>query len=121
MTVASSPTGRSEHRSLSQRPWRAWSTTAFEVQADGPVPAGVDGEALTLDPPLRFRIKPGILRVRIARAHPGASPSAAMPEDAGDTLRALVRMALARSMRGPVEGHEPSGREQTETHQTKES
>ena len=38
-----------------------------------------------LDAPLRFRILPGVLRVRIARAHPGASPSAAMPESLAET------------------------------------
>ena len=43
----------------------------FEIDADQPVPAGIDGEALVLDPPLRFRIRPGVLRVRIARTAPG--------------------------------------------------
>ena len=31
--------------------------------------AGIDGEALELDPPLRFRTKPQALRVRIAPQH----------------------------------------------------
>ena len=85
ITVASAPTGRGERRRLPQRPWREWSTPEFEVDADGPIAAGIDGEALTLDPPLRFRIRPGVLRVRIARAHPGASPSAAIPEGSWET------------------------------------
>ena len=93
VTVASAPTGRGEHRRRPQRPWREWSTPEFEVDADGPVAAGIDGEALRLDPPLRFRIRPGVLRVRIAPAHPGASPSAAMPEDFWETVRALARIA----------------------------
>ena len=76
-----------------QRPWREWSAPAFEVDADGPVSAGIDGEAVALDAPLRFRILPAALRVRIAAAHPGASPSAAMPEGAWETVRALARMA----------------------------
>ena len=97
VTVASAPTGRGEHRRLPQRPWREWSTPEFEVDADGPVAAGIDGEALRLDPPLRFRIRPGVLRVRIARAHPGASPSAAMPEDFWETVRALARIAAAQA------------------------
>ena len=63
-----------------QRPWREWSAPTFEVDADRPVAAGIDGEALMLDPPLSFRIRPGVLRVRIARKHPGASPSATAPE-----------------------------------------
>ena len=67
---------------------------AFEVDADRPLAAGVDGEALVLDAPLRFRIRPGVLRVRIARQHPGASPSAMAPEGVRAGLVALVRLAL---------------------------
>jgi diacylglycerol kinase family enzyme len=91
ITVASAPVAG---RSLFQRPWREWSAPAFEVDADGPIAAGIDGEAVTLEPPLRFRILPAALRVRIAAAHPGASPSAAMPEGAWETVRALLRIAL---------------------------
>jgi diacylglycerol kinase family enzyme len=94
VTVASNPLGRAEHRRLFQRPWREWSTAEFEVESDAPIAAGIDGEAVKLDARLRFRVRPGVLRVRIARAHPGASPSAAIPEFPWDGLRALVRMAL---------------------------
>jgi hypothetical protein len=61
------------------------------------VMAGIDGEAVTLDPPLRFRIKPGVLRVRISPNHPGASPSAAIPGTARDGIRALVAIAAGRT------------------------
>jgi diacylglycerol kinase family enzyme len=91
VTVASPPVAG---RRLLQRPWREWSTAAFEVDADGPIAAGIDGEAVTLDAPLRFRILPAALQVRIAAAHPGASPSAAMPEGAWETVRTLARIAL---------------------------
>ena len=91
IAVASAPGGG---RRLIQRPWQEWSTPAFEVDADGPIAAGIDGEAVTLDAPLRFRILPAALRVRIAAAHPGASPSAAMPEGAWETVRALARIAV---------------------------
>jgi diacylglycerol kinase family enzyme len=94
VTVASGLTGRGRRQGWPQRPWRAWSTPEFEVHADHPIAAGIDGEAVRLDPPLRFRIKPGVLRVRIARAHPGASPSAAIPEAPRAGVRALARMAL---------------------------
>jgi len=94
VVIASKPAGRGGRRRLPQRPWRAWSTPEFEVEADHSIAAGIDGEAVRLDPPLRFRIKPGVLQVRIARAHPGASPSAAIPEGATQSVRALVRMAL---------------------------
>jgi hypothetical protein len=72
---------------------RQWKAPTFEVGSDAPVPAGVDGEALVLDPPLRFSIRPGALRVRIAPQHPGASPSAAAPNGLVDGARKLVHIA----------------------------
>ena len=60
------------------------------------MPAGIDGEAVKLQPPLRFRIRPGVLRVRIAGRHPGASPSAMLPEGLGQSVRALARIAIGR-------------------------
>ena len=57
-------------------PGRAWSAPRLEVSAPAPVHAGVDGEAVDLDPPLRFASRPASLRVRISSRHPGASPSA---------------------------------------------
>jgi diacylglycerol kinase family enzyme len=95
ITVASATAGG---RRFVQRPWREWSTPTFEVDADGPIAAGIDGEAVTLDPPLRIRILPAALRVRIAAAHPGASPSAAMPESAWETVLALARIAVGRTL-----------------------
>ena len=54
--------------------WRTWSAHAFGVESgDTTVAAGVDGEAARLDPPLQFRTRPGALKVRIARRHPGAA------------------------------------------------
>ncbi len=73
--------------------WSTWSTPAFQVDSTGSVPAGVDGEALLLDPPLRFTTHPGVLRVRLAPQHPGASPSAAQPPDFLGHLRATWRIA----------------------------
>jgi diacylglycerol kinase family enzyme len=99
ITTVTAPTGRGHHRRLPQRPWREWSAPAFEVDAGQPVPAGVDGEALVLDPPLRFRIRPGVLRVRIARKHPGASPSAMAPEGIRADARELARVALGHHQR----------------------
>ena len=79
-----------------QRPWRDWSAPAFEVNANHPVPAGVDGEAVRLQPPLRFHVRPGVLRVRVARQHPGASPSATLPDGLAQSARVLARMAIGR-------------------------
>ena len=74
----------------------AWSAPTFEVASDEPVNAGIDGEAVVLQPPLTFQSRPGVLRVRIAAAHPGASPSAGMPDRARDVAGALVRIAAGR-------------------------
>ena len=41
-----------------------WSSLEFEVRASSPVAVGLDGEALMLEPPLRFVSLPGALRVR---------------------------------------------------------
>jgi diacylglycerol kinase family enzyme len=71
-----------------------WSTPLFEVRSDAPVAAGIDGESAQLEPPLCFRTRPLALRVRVARHHPGASPSAAMPGRPSDVFRALARVAL---------------------------
>jgi diacylglycerol kinase family enzyme len=72
---------------------RVWAAPSFDIEAQAPVPAGVDGEALVFDPPLRFRVRPAALRCRIARHHPGASPAALAPERAGAALRSLVGVA----------------------------
>jgi diacylglycerol kinase family enzyme len=101
ITVVSSPSGRGKRGRLPQRPWREWSAPAFEVDSDQPVAVGIDGEAARLDPPLRFRIRPGALRVRIARAHPGASPSAAIPERLPDVARSLARIAAGDDLAPP--------------------
>jgi diacylglycerol kinase family enzyme len=71
-----------------------WTAPSFEVHSDKPVAAGIDGEALKLDPPLRFRSRPQALRVRIAPQHPGASPSAALPEGPWDAIRSIARIAI---------------------------
>ncbi|MDW5598410.1 diacylglycerol kinase family protein [Conexibacter stalactiti] len=99
ITIAGAPTGRGSRGRLPQRPWREWTAPAFEVDAGHPVPAGIDGEATQLLPPLRFRIRPGVLRVRIARQHPGASPSAALPDGIVQGARALARIAFESTTR----------------------
>jgi hypothetical protein len=74
-----------------------WSAPSFEVNSDAPIAAGIDGEALKLEPPLRFSSRPQALRVRIAPQHPGASPSATIPESPWDAIRAVVRIAARSS------------------------
>ena len=100
ITAVAAPTGRGEARAAA--PAARWSAPTFEVDADRRIAAGIDGEALVLEAPLRFRIRPGVLRVRIARKHPGASPSALAPEGIRDGVVELARIALAASPNPPA-------------------
>ncbi len=86
-----------EQTSGGARRWQHWSVPAFEITSSQPVPVGVDGEALVMDPPLRFVSRPGVLRVRIAPQHPGASPSAALPEGLRHALGHLLAVAAGRA------------------------
>jgi len=107
--VAGAPSGRGQNGSSQQRPLRQWSAPTFEIDADQPVPAGIDGEALVMDAPLRFRIRPRVLWVRIARKHPGASPSATAPEGIWAGVVELARIAF-----GPNQKPASSAPERTE-------
>ncbi len=60
-------------------PGRAWTAAQLEVQAPTTVHAGIDGEAVELDAPLKLAVRPAALRVRISARHPGASPAARLP------------------------------------------
>jgi diacylglycerol kinase family enzyme len=74
--------------------WSEWTAPHFEVRASGDVPAGVDGETLTLAPPLHFHALPGALRVRIAPQHPGRSPAALRSGPSREAIAQLARLAL---------------------------
>jgi diacylglycerol kinase family enzyme len=74
--------------------WYELAAAELEIQADGPVPVGIDGESLTLEPPLRFRVRQQALRVRIAHSHPGASPSAEIPKGPLSALKELLRVSI---------------------------
>lgn len=73
-----------------------WAVPEFEVRSDNPVPAGLDGEAVTLEAPVRFTSRPAALTVRIAPHHPGASPSASLPDSPEDALHRLLALATGR-------------------------
>jgi diacylglycerol kinase family enzyme len=89
-------------------PWRQFTAVEFTVDSDGRVPVGIDGEAAVLDPPVHFRSRPAALRVRIAAAHPGASPSAIEPIGALAALRALAVIAAGRDPREAAVRPRPS-------------
>jgi diacylglycerol kinase family enzyme/uncharacterized membrane protein HdeD (DUF308 family) len=76
--------------------WVEWTGTSFEARSGQSVEVGIDGEALLLDPPIRFRIVPGALRVRIPPRAPGYSPAAAVPTPGWATLTALWQTAAGR-------------------------
>ncbi len=57
-----------------------WTASSATVSADAPMPAGLDGEAVTLRPPVHCTIHPGALRVRISAHRPGISASALGPK-----------------------------------------
>jgi diacylglycerol kinase family enzyme len=76
--------------------WQEWVAPDFEVRSAKPVEIGVDGEALTLQPPLQFRIRPGALTVRLPLGA-GMSPAARTVKVASrTTLATLWRIALGR-------------------------
>jgi diacylglycerol kinase family enzyme len=87
---------RSAGRNRRPQGWMEWADTSFEVRSGQPVEVGVDGEALLLDPPIRFRIVPGALRVRIPPHAPGYSPAAASPTPGWSTITALLQTAAGR-------------------------
>jgi diacylglycerol kinase family enzyme len=87
---------RSAGRNRRPQGWMEWVDTSFEVRSEQPVEVGVDGEALLLDPPVRFRIVPGALRVRIPPHAPGYSPAAAAPTPGWSTVTALLQTAAGR-------------------------
>jgi diacylglycerol kinase family enzyme len=76
--------------------WAEWTDTSFELRSGQPVEVGIDGEAILLDPPVRFRVAPGALRVRIPPRAPGYSPAAAAPTPGWSTITALLQTAAGR-------------------------
>jgi diacylglycerol kinase family enzyme len=68
-----------ERPAAGQSAGRTWTAKQLEVIATASVHAGIDGEPVELDPPLRFVIRPGTLRVRISSSHAGVSRSARLP------------------------------------------
>jgi diacylglycerol kinase family enzyme len=76
--------------------WNDWTATEFEVRSAVPVEIGVDGEALTLEPPLHFVIRPRALTVRLPRAAARRSSAGVSPIMARPTLIALWQTVLGR-------------------------
>ena len=73
----------------------SWTATEFVVDSKEPVAVGLDGEALVLEPPLRFRTLPAALRVRVPTTA-GPSPAARSVALSGRSLRELACVAVGR-------------------------
>ncbi|HEY2571052.1 MAG TPA: diacylglycerol kinase family protein, partial [Solirubrobacteraceae bacterium] len=73
----------------------SWAGPVFEVRSSSPVEIGLDGEALVLQPPLRFASLPGALRVRLPRGA-GLAPAARAAPLTTENLGALLRVAAGR-------------------------
>jgi diacylglycerol kinase family enzyme len=93
------PTSAGDGRIAQRWGMRQWTAQTFEIDADGPVAAGIDGESTQLSAPLTFRIRPGALRARIAPHHPGASPSALEP----DSPWGMIQVLLANVLHGAAD------------------
>jgi diacylglycerol kinase family enzyme len=76
--------------------WRSWTATGLEVGGPSCVAAAIDGEAVTMQSPLRFLLRPGALRVRIAPEEKGASPAFLHAPWTVSTLAGLARVVRGR-------------------------
>ncbi|HEY1365926.1 MAG TPA: diacylglycerol kinase family protein, partial [Gaiellaceae bacterium] len=82
-------------RSRTFRGVSQWSRAELVIHSASPVPVGLDGEAVVLEPPLLFLSLPQALRVRLPRRARGLSPAAAAATLSGHDLVALARIAVA--------------------------
>ncbi len=74
--------------------FKTWRASTFEVTSASPIAVGLDGEALTMDPPLLFSSRPGVLRLRLSKRAIGYSPAARATGARG--LLALWDVVLGR-------------------------
>jgi diacylglycerol kinase family enzyme len=75
--------------------WTQWTTTSLLVEsALGSLPAGIDGEAVTLAPPLEFRVLPLALRVLVPPTLVPPAPWVRL--QSWRTVRRLLRVAGGR-------------------------
>jgi diacylglycerol kinase family enzyme len=82
--------------------WTQWSAPRFAIDSGGPVQIGVDGEALTMDPPVVFASSPGALRVRLPRHALKVSPAARTVHVLStSTIAELSRIAVGQADPGP--------------------
>ena len=85
-------------RAASFAGWHEWSDTKLVIRSSKPIYAGIDGEAVVMESPLVFEIRPGCLRVRIAPHHPGISPAAIAGAVHRGGARRLLQVAAGRDL-----------------------
>jgi diacylglycerol kinase family enzyme len=78
------------------RGFRHWEPAALEVDADRSIPVGVDGEALLLEPPLRFRSVPAAVNVRLPLGASGSSPAGRAVGLSAESVVRLVNIVRGR-------------------------
>jgi diacylglycerol kinase family enzyme len=76
--------------------WHEWTSTKLDVESGQPVALGVDGEALTLDPPLHFVTRPRALVVRIPRRRTWPARPLPVGSAPPSPFTALLRLAADR-------------------------
>ncbi len=85
--------------------WREWSARQLEVRSSEPVEVGVDGEALVLEPPLRFVSRPGALTVRLPlRAAALRGSTSRRPAGNAATVAGLWQIAFGARAAGRENG-----------------
>src|SRR5207248_11119246 len=83
------------------RGYHEWTTLELEVESGRPVEVGVDGEALVLEPPLRFAVRPAALTVRLPRSAVARSARRPARMDSARAVAELWRVAIGRSAGAP--------------------
>lgn len=80
------------------RGWQEWTAPSITIRSPQPVEVGIDGEAVVLEPPLRFASRPGALTIRLPRSTLARSGDTPIRVTDHSTLVALWRTAFG--MRG---------------------
>lgn len=83
--------------------WHEWTAVEFRVDSSAQIEAGVDGEAVTLVPPVRFAVVPGTVRVRVPRQ--GSRSRLRIPSP----IRALAGLAQGLRPRHPAPANSGGG------------
>ena len=79
----------------------SWAPATFEVTSDAPIEMGLDGEAMVMESPLRFTIRPTPVRIRLPKHAIGYSTAVRKPGWRA-SVRELWQVALGRPTRFDV-------------------